>query len=51
MSIDRNKVDVIDQAFSSSDIESFADLGGVWTVEGPFTHHALESIGRAASAV
>jgi hypothetical protein len=38
----QDKVDIIDQAFSSLDIESFADLGGVWRVEGGYTFHALD---------
>ena len=37
-----DKVDIIDQAFSSLGIESFADLGGVWGVEGAYTFHALD---------
>jgi hypothetical protein len=37
-----DKVDIIDQAFSSLRIESFADLGGVWRVEGAYTFHALD---------
>lgn len=38
----QDKVDIIDQTFSSLDIESFADLGGVWRVEGGYTFHTLE---------
>lgn len=38
----QDKVDLIDQAFSSLGIESFADLGGVWRVEGGYTFHALD---------
>ncbi len=38
----QDKVDIIDQAFSSLKIESFADLGGVWRVEGGYTFHALD---------
>jgi hypothetical protein len=37
-----DKLDMIDQAFSSLGIESFADLGGVWGVEGAYTYHALD---------
>jgi len=42
MSIVKDKVDLIDQAFSSFGIELFADLGGVWGVEGAYTFHALD---------
>lgn len=38
----KDKIDMIDRAFSSLDIESFADLGGVWRVEGAYTFHALD---------
>lgn len=38
----KDKVDIIDQAFSSLGIDSFADLGGVWRVEGAYTFHALD---------
>ena len=38
----KGKVDLIDRAFSSLNIESFADLGGVWRVEGAYTFHALD---------
>lgn len=36
------KTDLIDRAFSSLGIESFADLGGVWRVEGAYTFHSLD---------
>ncbi|ODR05028.1 hypothetical protein BHQ21_15465 [Mycobacterium sherrisii] len=38
----QDKVDIIDQAFTSLNIESFADLGGVWRVDGGYTFHALD---------
>lgn len=38
----QDKIDIIDQAFSTLEIESFADLGGVWRVEGGYTFHALD---------
>ncbi|TAM65974.1 hypothetical protein [Mycobacterium sp.] len=38
----KDKIKLIDQAFSSLGIESFADLGGVWRVEGAYTFHALD---------
>ncbi|HKP73682.1 MAG TPA: class I SAM-dependent methyltransferase [Pyrinomonadaceae bacterium] len=34
-------MELIDFAFSRFDIRSFADLGGVWRVEGGYTFHAL----------
>lgn len=39
----REKLDLIDFAFSRFDLHSFADLGGVWGVEGGYTFYALES--------
>jgi hypothetical protein len=42
MSIVKDKVDIIDQAFSSFGVQSFADLGAVWPVEGAYTLHALD---------
>ena len=33
---------MIDRAFSSLDVKSFADLGGVWAVDGGYTFYALE---------
>lgn len=36
------KIGLIDQSFSSLGIQSFADLGGVWRVEGAYTFHALD---------
>jgi len=39
----QDKVDIIDQAFSSLGVDSFADLGGVWRVEGAYTFHALDN--------
>ncbi|HEX7323122.1 MAG TPA: class I SAM-dependent methyltransferase [Mycobacterium sp.] len=42
MSIIKDKIDVIDQAFSSFGVQSFADLGGIWGVEGAYTFHALD---------
>lgn len=38
----RNKLDLIDRAVSTCGIESFADLGAVWGVEGGYTFHALD---------
>lgn len=49
----RGKINLIDRAFTSCRIESFADLGAVWGVEGAYTFRALDkypvkrgSIGR-----
>src|SRR5262249_33584623 len=36
------KLELIDSAFSTLNIHSFADLGGVWGVEGGYTFHALD---------
>jgi hypothetical protein len=43
MSIARDKVEIIDQAFSSFGVQSFADLGAVRTKEGAYTFHALDN--------
>jgi hypothetical protein len=37
----KNKTDLIDFAFRTLGISSFADLGGIWGVEGGYTFHAL----------
>jgi hypothetical protein len=42
MILDRDKVDIIDQAFSSFGVQSFADLGAVRAKEGGYTFHALD---------
>jgi len=36
------KLDLIDFAFENLGVRSFADLGGVWGVEGGYTFHALD---------
>jgi hypothetical protein len=41
-SLNRNKLDLIDFAFTSLKLSSFADLGGVWGVDGGYTFYALE---------
>ena len=38
----QDKVDLIDFAFSRFNLHSFADLGGVWRVEGGYTFYTLE---------
>jgi hypothetical protein len=42
MSIDRDKVDIVDQAFSSFGAQSFADLGAVSPPDGAYTFYALD---------
>lgn len=36
------KLNMIDASFAKYDVRSFADLGGVWGVEGGYTFHALD---------
>jgi hypothetical protein len=36
------KINLIDRAFTTLGVESFADLGGVWGVEGAYTFHARD---------
>lgn len=40
--LDSSKIVVIDYAFSKFGIKSFADLGGVWGVDGGYTFYILE---------
>ncbi|BBY36620.1 hypothetical protein MMAN_07540 [Mycobacterium mantenii] len=40
--VNKDKIELIDRAFTSLRIESFADLGAVWRVEGAYTFHALD---------
>lgn len=40
--VNNDKIELIDRAFTSLGIQSFADLGAVWRVEGAYTFHALE---------
>lgn len=42
MSLVKDKLDIIDQAFSTFGVQSFADLGAVWGVEGGYSFHALD---------
>ncbi|SPM37088.1 putative methyltransferase, partial [Mycobacterium rhizamassiliense] len=49
--INKDKVGMIDKAFPSLGIESFADLGGVWRVEGAYTFHALDKHGVKNAAL
>lgn len=39
----QDKIDLINLAFSQFNVHSFADLGGVWGVEGGYTFHALDA--------
>src|SRR2546425_1146625 len=47
----QDKLDLIDFAFSRFNLRSFADLGGVWGVEGGYTFYALEKYIVAAAAL
>jgi hypothetical protein len=38
----KDKLDLIDYAFKAEKLTSFADLGGIWGVEGGYTFHALD---------
>jgi hypothetical protein len=38
----KHKTDLIELAFGEIKVESFADLGGVWNVDGGYTFYALE---------
>lgn len=38
----QDKLDLIDTAFAEYDLRSFADLGGVWGVEGGYTFYTLD---------
>jgi len=40
--LSQDKLDLIDHAFTSLEIHSFADLGGLWGVDGGYTFHALD---------
>lgn len=42
MNINADKVDIIDQAFSSFGVQSFADLGAVSPLEAAYTFYALD---------
>lgn len=41
--LDPHKIDVLDYAFTRFEFESFADLGGVWGIEGAYSFHLLNS--------
>ena len=47
----QDKIDLIDFAFSRFDLHSFADLGGVWGVEGGYTFYTLEKHSVSAAAL
>lgn len=46
-----HKLDLIDYAFPRFSLQSFADLGGVWGVEGGYTFHALSKHNVTAAAL
>lgn len=39
--MNRHKIDLIDRAFADKKIRTFADLGGIWNVDGLYTFYAL----------
>ena len=39
----QDKLDLIDFVFTSRDVHSFADLGGVWGVDGGYTFYSLDT--------
>lgn len=41
--LNKDKLELIDFAFTSQGVLSFADLGGVWRVDGGYTFYALEA--------
>ena len=47
----QDKIDLIDFAFSRFDLRSFADLGGVWGVEGGYTFYTLEKHSFSAATL
>ena len=51
----QDKLDLIDFAFSRFGLHSFADLGGVWRVEGGYTFYTLDkydvSVGNHAGSI
>lgn len=40
--LNKDKINLIDFAFMSLEVHSFADLGGVWGVDGGYTFYALD---------
>ena len=47
----QHKLDLIDFAFPLYNVRSFADLGGVWRVEGGYTFYALDKYGVTAAVL
>src|SRR5437762_14178627 len=47
----QDKVDLIDFAFSRFNLHSFADLGGVWRVEGGYTFYTLDKYDGSVGAI
>jgi hypothetical protein len=50
-SLNKDKLDLIDFAFTSQKALSFADLGGVWGVEGGYSFYALEKFNPAKAVL
>ena len=47
----QDKLDLIDFAFSRFNLRSFADLGGVWRVEGGYTFYTLDKYDGSVAAI
>jgi hypothetical protein len=47
----QDKIALIDYSFTSLHVRSFADLGGVWGVDGGYTFHALGSFGATQAVL
>src|SRR5260370_27989391 len=47
----QDKVDLSDFAFSRFNLHSFADLGGVWRVEGGYTFYTLDKYDGSVGAI
>src|SRR5207247_7555853 len=47
----QDKLDLIDFAFSRFNLHSFADLGGVWRVEGGYTFYTLDKYDGSVGAI
>jgi len=49
--LNQNKLDMLDFAFSSFHLHSFADLGGIWGVDGGYTFYLLDKYQLANAAL
>jgi hypothetical protein len=47
----QDKLDLIDFAFCRFNLRSFADLGGVWRVEGGYTFYTLDKYDGSVGAI